>query len=189
MHDLLRSSPLLLLVGLCGCGLAWGQAQPAPKTAPPAKAPAKAAPTQDTPPARQNPPPKNNADRKPDEAKSPVVRSLLEQLNQFPAADGTADERGQIRDMLWGADEELARSLGENARKSIVAANKRRPAFDVMTRKRREALMKKEKAAPKTGEPKQGEPTPAVPPMPAVKPPLPEVKPAPKPMKAPDDPF
>jgi hypothetical protein len=194
MRYLLLSASFLSLVALSGCGLAWAdlpgdqlaQGPAAPKTAPPLRP----APTQDTPPARQNPPPVNNADRKPEEAKSPLVRSLLEELNRFPTTEGTTEERSQIRDYLWNADEELARSLGPNARKLILDANKRRPSFRVTTKRERAALLKAR--SDEAARPKTGEPTPAVPPLPEVKPspapPMP-IPPKPAPKKADDDPF
>ncbi|HTN73757.1 MAG TPA: hypothetical protein VL096_00870 [Pirellulaceae bacterium] len=64
-----------------------------------------------------------------DEVQTPMLRNLLDQLEGM--SEGTDEEKGLVRDMIFSADVELRDALGDNMQKRIRAANVRRPAFKV----------------------------------------------------------
>ena len=64
-------------------------------------------------------------------AKTPLVRSMLEALQQTDAGEATDEERRFMRDQLLQADEQLSTSLGGNSRSAIMRANNRLSAFTI----------------------------------------------------------
>ncbi len=118
--------------------------------------------------------PQNN-----DEVKTPMLRNLLDQLEQMN--EGTDEDRDLFRNLIYDADVELRDSMGENLIKKINAANKRKPSFQVKAspsqplKVRPKADKKKPTDKPaetKPAEVKPIEPQPVVPPVvdPAVEP-------------------
>ena len=61
-----------------------------------------------------------------EQAKTPIVRSLLEALDDVEGEDD--DVERELRHILREADEELSQVLGENSRRLIEDANKKPPA-------------------------------------------------------------
>ncbi len=59
----------------------------------------------------------------PQQAKTPIVRSLLRAVDEVEGEDEQAKQ--QLRQILHESDEELSQVLGENSRKLIEKANKK----------------------------------------------------------------
>ena len=66
--------------------------------------------------------------------RSRIICRLLEMLGEVKD-EGTPEERKLIREILLKADEELYKSLGENARKKILEANKKPPVLKIRRRR------------------------------------------------------
>jgi hypothetical protein len=113
---------LLSAVAMTGCGTNFGFAQTQPEAAV-AAGQADSAQADD----------QEAANFTAEDAKTPLVKRLLESLQEM-GQEGTDEERKLIRKLLHDADDELAKSLGDNSRKKIMAANKRRRAFRLHTR-------------------------------------------------------
>jgi hypothetical protein len=60
------------------------------------------------------------------QAKTPIVRSLLGAIDEVQGEDEGAKQ--ELRQILRDADEELSQVLGKNSRRLIEEANKRAPA-------------------------------------------------------------
>ncbi len=81
-------------------------------------------------PFGQEPSQGNSGETRNDEdAKSPIVRHLLDALNGL--SEGTSEEHDLLRDILHDADAELHNSLGENSLRKIQAANNPGTGFGV----------------------------------------------------------
>lgn len=136
------------------------QAEVVPVQPAPAVQPAKPATPRKAEPGqprilRHNPKQRPEKPKNIDEVQTPLLKQLLTQLDGL--AEGTAEEKDALRDMLFTADLELRDALGENMKKRIEHANNPRVHFSVK---------RPSSATPKVN-PKPGEKAPAV-----VKPPV-----------------
>jgi hypothetical protein len=84
-------------------------------------------PAQDLQPASGSQESENPSDSQ--EAKTPIVRSLLDAIDDADGEDG--DVKDDLRGILRGADEELSQVLGENSRRLIEQAN-RKPSVPII---------------------------------------------------------